>query len=171
MMTHSSAAGASFAAAALLILLSNSALAAVSHLEVEYRTTPIGMDTPVPRFSWRHSTSPEVRGLEQTAYDITVKDAIGSLVWDSGSVADGHSVAIAYSGPALRPETRYSWSVSASRSSTTTLLGCSRCATRYSSWCGVTRLRRLAFGCCRNPLPQRARKPILSAANLTRSEF
>jgi len=113
MMTYSSAAGASSASAALLILLTNSASAAVSHLEVEYRTTPMGIDTPVPRFSWRHETSPEVRGLEQTAYDITVTDATGGLVWDSGRVADGHSVAIAYSGPALRPETRYGWSVSA----------------------------------------------------------
>ena len=51
-------------------------------LRCEYRVTPLGMDEPRPRLSWRLRA--DEPGQQQTAYRITIGDA-----WDSGSVVSG----------------------------------------------------------------------------------
>ncbi|MFF7047429.1 family 78 glycoside hydrolase catalytic domain [Streptomyces griseorubiginosus] len=88
---------------------------AVEGLTVEHRTTPLGVDEARPRFGWR--TASRVRGRRQTAYRLLVASTPDRLtvgqadVWDSGRVDSADSVAVRYAGPALKPSTRYHWTV------------------------------------------------------------
>lgn len=87
----------------------------VSGLTVEHRTDPLGIDAAHPRFGWRMAST--ARGRHQTAYRIKVATSPRHLthgsadVWDSGRVDAADSVAVRYSGPALRASTRYHWTV------------------------------------------------------------
>ncbi|MFF4345887.1 family 78 glycoside hydrolase catalytic domain [Streptomyces sp. NPDC001530] len=87
----------------------------VSGLTVEHRTNPLGVDAAKPRFGWRMASS--ARGRRQTAYQILVATSPERLtrtradVWNSGRVASADSVAVRYSGRALRASTRYYWTV------------------------------------------------------------
>jgi alpha-L-rhamnosidase len=87
----------------------------VAGLTVEHRPDPLGVDVARPRFGWR--TDSTVRGRRQTAYRILVATSADRLtparadVWDSGRVTSPDSVAVRYAGPALRPSTRYHWTV------------------------------------------------------------
>jgi len=90
-------------------LLANSAT--VKNLMVEYTQTPIGIDVNVPRFSWQMSATAGERNLNQTAYQIVVKDLTGNLVWDTKKVSSSKSVGIEYAGSALKAATRYNWIV------------------------------------------------------------
>lgn len=99
---------------ALLLLsltLSAGAAVAVQNLQVEYRTTPLGIDVPRPRFSWQMATTAGERGYSQTAYQVQVRDSKGNLAWDSKRVEDGVSLGIPYAGNPLKPATRYNWAV------------------------------------------------------------
>lgn len=88
---------------------------AVEGLTVEHRTTPLGVDAVRPRFGWR--TASRVRGRRQTAYRLLVASTPDRLtvgqadVWDSGRVDSADSVAVRYAGAALKPSTRYHWTV------------------------------------------------------------
>ena len=82
-------------------------------LGTEYLIDPLGVDRPAPRLGWRLAGSG--RGRRQTAYRIRVATAPNRLgrpdVWDSGRVTSADQEAIRYDGPALRPRTRYHWTV------------------------------------------------------------
>ncbi|WP_369362326.1 hypothetical protein AB5L52_01440 [Streptomyces sp. CG4] len=84
-------------------------------LTVENRTNPLGVDAARPRFGRRMVSA--VRGRRQSAYRILVATTADRLhcgradVWDSGPVTSADSVAIPYAGQALRPSTRYFWTV------------------------------------------------------------
>ncbi len=77
------------------------------NLKVEYKTNPLGMDEPSPRFSYELDGS----GKAQTAYKITVQREDGETVWDSGFVKSNACCQIVYTGKPLTPFTRYNWSV------------------------------------------------------------
>ncbi|MFG3255032.1 family 78 glycoside hydrolase catalytic domain [Streptomyces sp. NPDC048172] len=118
--TTATAATAATAAAAVTSLPGTTASAAPAGLRVESTTTeyadrPLGLDTARPRLSW--VLGADGRDREQTAYRIrvaTAPDRLGSPdVWDSGRQESGRSVLVPYGGPALRPRTRYHWSVRA----------------------------------------------------------
>lgn len=84
-------------------------------LRTEYAVNPIGIDEPVPRFSWAlHS---DKRGTMQSAYEVRVgtdaRALARSSLWTSGKVMSEESVNRAYGGPALKPGTRYHWQVRA----------------------------------------------------------
>jgi alpha-L-rhamnosidase len=85
------------------------------HLRCEELETPLGIDTPQPRFSWQLDDSR--LGAKQTAYEIQIASSPQRLVaghpdvWDSGKVQSDASVAVAYAGPVLEPEHRYYWRV------------------------------------------------------------
>jgi alpha-L-rhamnosidase len=81
------------------------------NLQVEYRTTPLGIDVAKPRFSWQMATTAGQRGAAQKAYQIEVKDAKGALVWDTKRTEDANSVSIPYAGSPLKGATRYTWTV------------------------------------------------------------
>ena len=80
-------------------------------LQVEYATTPLGIDVEKPRFSWQMEGLTDERGLSQLAYRITVADEEGVQVWDSGKTTDDRSLNIEYAGLPLRAATRYRWTV------------------------------------------------------------
>ncbi len=75
-------------------------------LRVENLENPLGLDEPVPRFSWRLFDGRI--GAGQTAWQLEVR-VDGALFWDSGRVVSPESVLVPYAGPALRPHTRHAW--------------------------------------------------------------
>ncbi len=81
----------------------------VAGLEVEYATTPLGLDVNTPRFGWRLQQPDGMRGLAQQAYQLTVTDPAGRTVWNSGRVESGTALGIPYQGQPLQPKTRYDW--------------------------------------------------------------
>lgn len=84
-------------------------------LKCEYKTNPLGMDVPQPRFSWQVVSGE--RGWLQSAYQIRVAQSPAALnqgaelIWDSGKVASPESVHRAYDGPRLQSGKRYYWQV------------------------------------------------------------
>ncbi len=92
---------------------SNADFSAVN-LKCEYLVNPLGVDTPQPRFTWQMSDTRE--GAEQGSWQIIVTTAGESnsgrenIIWDSEKVNSSASL-VKYCGPALKPFTRYSWSV------------------------------------------------------------
>jgi alpha-L-rhamnosidase len=93
--------------------LAASAAAVLKNLQVEYRTTPLGIDVAQPRFSWQMDTTAGERAYAQTAYQIQVRDPKGAIVWDTNRVASADSLGIAYAGTPLKGATRYTWTVTA----------------------------------------------------------
>ncbi len=79
----------------------------ILNLQTEYKTTPMGMDEPNPRFFW------ELTGdsLRQTAYRITVRAEDGTAMWDSGKTLSSRTLQIEYAGKTLCAFTRYLWTV------------------------------------------------------------
>ncbi len=80
----------------------------VSSLRVSGLTEPLGIDR-TPTFSW--TTTSEQRGFVQKAYEITVKDAQGTTVWNSGQVESELQTGIVYEGEALSSRSAYTWTV------------------------------------------------------------
>jgi alpha-L-rhamnosidase len=84
-------------------------------LRVDNLKTPLGIDDPAPKFSWK-LRDPEP-GAQQTAYEVLVASSPELLtqgktdVWDGGRVNSSQSIGIPYAGPALKPSTRYFWRV------------------------------------------------------------
>ena len=102
-------------AAALLLAVSSRAGAEVKlqSPQVEYRTTPLGLDVAQPRFSWHMTADGGERAVSQLAYRLEVRDPAGVVTWDSGRIAAGTSLGIRYAGTPLRPSTRYTWTATA----------------------------------------------------------
>lgn len=97
-------------------------VAEVVNLQTDYRVNPVGIDDPVPVFSWQMSS--DEKDKSQSAYRIMVWEhgiedeeitnksrEISNYVWDSGKVESDLSVSIPYEGEELRPQTRYDWTV------------------------------------------------------------
>jgi alpha-L-rhamnosidase len=106
------------AAAPVIASAAESPASAPTALRTNDLPTPLGIDDPGPRFSWRLQDSRP--GARQSAYEIQVatrrdllsdKDSGKPDVWDSGRVESSQSVGVAYAGPALVPSTRYYWRV------------------------------------------------------------
>ncbi|HEX9972605.1 MAG TPA: family 78 glycoside hydrolase catalytic domain, partial [bacterium] len=76
---------------------------------------PLGMDTPIPRFSW--IVEHEERNQYQAAYQILVSSDKANLiqekgdVWDSGKVASDQTTHVAHAGIMLESGKRYFWRV------------------------------------------------------------
>ncbi|WP_329201091.1 alpha-L-rhamnosidase [Streptomyces sp. NBC_01435] len=85
-------------------------------LRCEHRITPLGIDEPAPRLSWRLAS--DLRGDDPVAYRVRVTEDAGDLedggrlLWDTGRVADPGATAVDYAGPALPGRTRFHWRVS-----------------------------------------------------------
>ena len=80
----------------------------INTLRVNNLDSPLGIDQ-APRFSWV-VTTPE-RGACQTAYEIEVVDAQGTMMWNSGKVTSADSYQIAYNGKELDSKSIYRWRV------------------------------------------------------------
>lgn len=79
-----------------------------TELKVLGLTAPLGIDE-APTFSWQ--TVSDERGFRQSAYEITVTDADGNTVWNSGSVSSPSQSGIKYAGQPLKSHSAYSWTV------------------------------------------------------------
>lgn len=82
--------------------------AIIYDLKVDSLKSPVGVDNPAPRFSWKMQS--DERGWKQSAYQLIVKDG-DNVVWDSGKVESADSTAIAYEGQGLRSSAEYDWTV------------------------------------------------------------
>ncbi len=84
-------------------------------LKCEYEAAPLGLDTPVPRLSWRLESP--LRAQMQTAYRILVAASPQNLaagvgdLWDSGKIESDRSTQIDYQGAALKSFQRCYWKV------------------------------------------------------------
>jgi alpha-L-rhamnosidase len=83
----------------------------VRNMKVEYTSNPIGIDIKNPRFSWQMTPGDNTRGYMQSAYQLIVKSPDGKTLWDTGKIQGNKSAAIVYTGSALEPATRYTWTV------------------------------------------------------------
>ncbi len=85
------------------------------NLKCEYLTNPLGVDIPIPRFSWE--VGDRRRGAVQSAYQLLVSSSREFLeagradVWDSGKVNSSASLQIDFAGAALNSGHRYYWRV------------------------------------------------------------
>ena len=70
-------------------------------LTTEYRTDPVGIDTPKPRLSWKLPDGMK----EQAAYEIDAG------VWQSGKVESPEHVNVEWGGPELASSQRIEWKV------------------------------------------------------------
>lgn len=106
-------------AAGLAVLPTLSAEAAVLdvaavQLKVNADPSALGIDDATPALSWRLQA--EGRGVMQTQYRVAVATTAAKAsagkpdVWDTG-VVTSDSTSLEYAGPALKPRTRYYWSV------------------------------------------------------------
>lgn len=83
----------------------------LQQLLTEYQSNPIGIDVEKPRFSWQMNNLPNQFGQKQTAYQIIVTDEQNQIVWDSQKQESDISLGILYGGVALKPTTKYTWSL------------------------------------------------------------
>jgi len=96
--------------------------AEIVNQQTDYRVNPVGIDDPVPVFSWQMSS--DEKDKSQSAYRIMVWEhgiedeeitkksrEISNYVWDSGKVEGDLSISIPYEGEELKPQTRYDWTV------------------------------------------------------------
>ncbi len=88
---------------------------APANLTCEGLVHPLGLDVPLPRFSWQLTDTR--RGAKQTAYQIRVATSPERLreerpdVWDSKTVGTDQSIWAPFGGPALESGRRYYWQV------------------------------------------------------------
>lgn len=87
----------------------------VNSLTCEFLENPLGVETENPLLGWMLES--DVRGDEQTAYEIIVSDNLDDIkkgkgnVWDSGKVKSEKTNNIEYKGKRLKAKNRYYWSV------------------------------------------------------------
>ena len=95
-------------------VLQNAPMTGPAKLEVDNLDTPLGIDDPVPSFSWQ--LQDPARGARQTAFELKVATARNLLdskadVWSSGHIESAQSLNVLYAGAGLKPSTRYWWQV------------------------------------------------------------
>jgi alpha-L-rhamnosidase len=84
-------------------------------LQADNLTAPLGIDDPAPRFSWQ--LQDPAHGAKQSAYQVLVASSSELLeqnkpdVWNSGIIQSSQSLNVMYTGPELKPSTRYYWRV------------------------------------------------------------
>ncbi|MHC4216179.1 MAG: glycoside hydrolase family 78 protein, partial [Planctomycetota bacterium] len=100
----------------LVVFASNVIGSEAMDLTTELQKTPLGIDTPNPRFSWKMKKEEGKRGQAQTAYRILVATDPAKLkdgrsdVWDSKVIKSSESVLVE-GGKNFQPKTRYYWTV------------------------------------------------------------
>jgi alpha-L-rhamnosidase len=79
----------------------------ITHVFCDGYENSIGLDTPKPTLSWRLAS--DENGTAQTAYEIeTASDEkFSQTIWQSGPIESSQSQHLTYSGPELKPHTRY----------------------------------------------------------------
>lgn len=86
----------------------------LTDLQSDHLETPIGIDNPAPRLSWKMEDSRQ--GAKQTSYRVLVdKDSMKVVngnadIWDTGKINSGDML-ITYAGKQLEPFIKYYWKV------------------------------------------------------------
>ena len=92
----------------------------VTDLQVNYMTTPLGIDDASPRFSWKMES--DRYGQVQDSCRIVVTESVtGVTVWDSEPMLSDLSVGFVYRGEPLKPCTRYDWTVTVTNAASETV--------------------------------------------------
>lgn len=80
-------------------------------IKTEYRKQPLGIDTKIPRLSWKIKS--DKTGVIQKSYRILAYEdaAEEKMFWDSGIVNSDQSVGIRWNGPELFSKQRVYWKV------------------------------------------------------------
>ena len=81
----------------------------IGNMEVEHLSSPLGIDTPNPQFSWQLAS--DERGCLQVNYQIVVTDAEGTEVWNSGVVDADLPYGVIYAGAPLCSKSQYQWTL------------------------------------------------------------
>lgn len=85
----------------------------VTDLQCEYYKDPLGIDIPIPRFSWKIESSS--RGACQVSYRIrlaeTEADVHQTPLWDTGVIGSKKTTFVTYEGPELKAFCHYFWTV------------------------------------------------------------
>jgi len=87
----------------------------VTDLQCEHLVNPLGIDVAQPRLSWKLVDPTGTRGQRQTAYQVLVASSRALLdggrgdLWDSGKVASGQSILVAYAGQPLTSRQPCHW--------------------------------------------------------------
>ncbi|MCX6226771.1 MAG: glycoside hydrolase family 78 protein [Bacteroidia bacterium] len=87
-------------------------------LKCEYLTSPLGIDVPAPRLSWKmEAASDQVFNQKQQAYQILVASSVEKLseaeadLWNSGKIESDASAQIVYQGKKLTSGQKCYWKV------------------------------------------------------------
>ena len=86
-------------------------------LKVENLSSPLGIDTPTPRFSWVINAQVKVKDVRQTAYQIIVSSSQEKMkagegdLWDSGWVESDEQLWASYGGKLLGSNQHCWWNV------------------------------------------------------------
>ncbi|MBC7904888.1 MAG: family 78 glycoside hydrolase catalytic domain [Gemmatimonadaceae bacterium] len=104
----------------VLLALSVNAGCIPYDLRCEYLTNPLGMDEPNPRLSWKIKTCDQAI-TTQTSYILFSTDSLAlskgaGILWKA-PIAIPSQIRIEYSGPALKPYTRYYWKIAGNATS------------------------------------------------------
>ncbi len=87
-------------------------LAPPAGLRVDGFAEPLALANPAPAFSWSlAAASPALHSVRQSAYQLRVTAAGQAPLWQTSKVSSRAASGVAYQGPALEPEHRYSWQV------------------------------------------------------------
>jgi len=87
----------------------------IDRLTCEYRSNPLGIDIPSPRFSWTLVSAK--RNQKQKSYELIVSDNSHQInqkkgnVWTTGEIPSSENINIKYNGLPLNSFTRYYWRV------------------------------------------------------------
>jgi alpha-L-rhamnosidase len=87
----------------------------VSHLQVENRTNPLGVDNQKPVLSWQLQSNQ--KNVLQTAYQVLVSDDENMLqkntanIWESKKILANTSIQVEYKGKQLASTKKYFWKV------------------------------------------------------------
>ena len=82
----------------------------ITNMTVEYRTPPVFLDTPRPRFGWNLES--DRNGLLQDSYRILIRSTECEVpLWDSGRIHSDEMAAIEYGGEPLSSQTIYDWTL------------------------------------------------------------
>lgn len=80
-------------------------------LRIDNLSSPLGIDSPEPRFSWKlRASSASTRGARQTAWQVRAGQSPKAAdVWDSGQVASPDQLNIPFAGRALHSNEKLFW--------------------------------------------------------------
>lgn len=93
----------------------NPPVLAVTALQCDNASNPLGIDSRHPQFSWQIKSS--ARNTHQAAYQVLVADALEKLSdsngnsWNSGKIISAQSAGILYKGATLESRKKYFWKV------------------------------------------------------------